>query len=57
VADDGAGFDPNTVTRHGVSGHFGLVALRDLVESVGGTVTLDSAPDRGTRVQLEIPIR
>lgn len=57
VIDDGVGFEPDAVTRHGESGHFGLVALRDLVESVGGRVEIVSAPGSGTRVRLEVPQR
>ena len=57
VVDDGCGFDPEAVTRHGTSGHFGLVALRDLVASVGGAVEIDSTPGSGTRVHLEVPQR
>jgi len=57
VIDDGRGFDPEAVTRHGESGHYGLVALRDLVESVGGKVEISSTPGSGTRVRLEVPQR
>ena len=47
VADDGHGFDP-----HGVGGgHLGLGIMRERLESVGGTFSIDSTPDRGTRLR------
>lgn len=57
IIDDGRGFEPDSVTHHGESGHFGLVALRDLVESIGGRVEIESTPGSGTRVHLEVPQR
>ena len=37
------------------SGGFGLAAMRGRVEESGGTSQVDSAPGRGTRVQVLIP--
>jgi signal transduction histidine kinase len=52
VADDGAGFDPaGTVGR----GH-GFVNMRDRLGAIGGTVEVDSAPGRGTRVSGTVPV-
>lgn len=45
VHDDGAGFDPDAVTRG-----FGLPGMRARLAGAGGTLTIDSAPGRGTRV-------
>jgi signal transduction histidine kinase len=45
VEDDGPGFDPATVSRG-----TGLTNLRDRVTALGGTLVVDSAPGRGTRV-------
>jgi signal transduction histidine kinase len=53
VADDGHGFDPDTVRRAGR--HLGLVSMRDRAASVGGTLTLESAPGSGTVVEMEVP--
>lgn len=50
ISDDGAGFSPSTA-----EGGFGLAAMRGRVEDSGGTVSVDSAPGRGTRVQVLIP--
>jgi signal transduction histidine kinase len=48
VADDGVG---GAVERPGR----GLQGLRDRVEAIGGSFTLESAAGRGTRVAAEIP--
>ncbi|WP_237706783.1 sensor histidine kinase [Kribbella flavida] len=50
ISDDGSGF----VTAAPVTG-YGLAAMRGRVEESGGTVQVDSAPGRGTRVQVLIP--
>jgi signal transduction histidine kinase len=50
VEDDGVGY---VVSGH--SSGAGLANLRDRVDSVGGTLRIDSAPGRGTRVQAQLP--
>jgi signal transduction histidine kinase len=52
VEDDGHGFDPSSAPAGA-----GLANLRDRVESVGGTLTTTSGPDRGTRVEAVLPAR
>ncbi|MFF3318688.1 GAF domain-containing protein [Streptomyces sp. NPDC003035] len=53
VTDDGKGFDPRTVRRAGR--HLGLVSMRDRAGGVGGTLTVTSAPGRGTTIEMEVP--
>ncbi|MQS14642.1 GAF domain-containing sensor histidine kinase [Streptomyces kaniharaensis] len=53
VHDDGRGFDPESVRRAGK--HLGLASMRDRAAAVGGTLTLESAPGRGTLVEMEVP--
>jgi signal transduction histidine kinase len=48
--DDGCGFDPKKVGRG-----FGLIGMRERVELVGGSLTVDSRPGRGTTVKAMIP--
>jgi PAS domain S-box-containing protein len=50
VEDSGVGFDPQAVR-----GGFGLLALRDRVGQLGGSVEIDSAPGRGTRAVVCLP--
>ena len=46
VRDDGPGFTPPTGAFNG-----GLRNMRDRIEAVGGQLTIDSAPGKGTRVR------
>ena len=48
VSDDGCGFDRTQVS----SDHLGLRIMRERAEAVGATVTIDSAPGRGTQVTV-----
>ena len=55
VEDDGNGFD--TVERErGGRPQFGLAIMRERAESVDGHVDVQSSPDRGTTVRVEIPL-
>ncbi|GGQ96033.1 GAF domain-containing sensor histidine kinase [Streptomyces asoensis] len=53
VTDDGCGFDPTTVRRAGR--HLGLVSMRDRASGVGGTLTVQSEPGKGTTIEMEAP--
>ncbi|MDW6063685.1 GAF domain-containing sensor histidine kinase [Streptomyces sp. FXJ1.4098] len=53
VTDDGAGFDPSAVRRAGR--HLGLVSMRDRASGVGGRLTVESAPGKGTVIEMEVP--
>ena len=55
VADDGAGFDPEATLIGGTRGS-GLRGLRDRVELFGGDCRVVSAPGRGARVELRLPV-
>jgi len=51
VADDGVGFD--TATSR--SSSHGLLGMNFRVEAVGGRLRIDSSPQRGTRIEAELP--
>jgi signal transduction histidine kinase len=51
VRDDGAGFVPDGMPDHG-----GLRNMRDRLETVGGTLVIDSSPGHGTRIRGSVPI-
>ncbi len=53
ISDDGRGFEPEQVHRAGR--HLGLVSMRDRAAGVGGTLRIESAPGKGTVVELEVP--
>ena len=50
IRDDGRGFDPAT-NREG----FGLLDMRERVDLLAGALTIDSAPGRGTTVNVSLP--
>jgi signal transduction histidine kinase len=65
VRDRGAGiaaedlsrvFDPFFTTRRTGTG-LGLAISRNIIEGMGGTITIHSRPDAGTEVRIELPIR
>ena len=58
VVDDGVGFDPAAVRVPGADGGggFGLAAMRARVHAVGGTLTVESAPGRGTALSARLPL-
>ncbi|WP_328916795.1 MULTISPECIES: GAF domain-containing sensor histidine kinase [unclassified Streptomyces] len=53
VRDDGRGFDPTAVRSAGR--HLGLVSMRDRADGVGGSLTVESAPGKGTVIEMEVP--
>lgn len=53
VTDDGNGFDPKAIRRAGR--HLGLVSMRDRASGVGGRLTVESAPGKGTTIEMEVP--
>ncbi|MET7690521.1 sensor histidine kinase [Streptomyces sp. NPDC005483] len=55
VRDDGRGCDPLTTRPRSRDRGFGLVAARDRLSALGGTLTVDSAPRHGTRVRAQLP--
>lgn len=54
VMDDGVGFEPNDSPAAGVNGGFGLRAMRERVEAVGGTLLVESEPGAGTTLAVEL---
>ena len=65
VEDDGLGMDAATLarvgepfftTRPGEGQGLGVFIARALVEHLGGSVTIESAPRQGTRVRLRLPV-
>jgi signal transduction histidine kinase len=50
VADDGVGFEPSAA--HGS----GLTNMRDRLEALGGSLGVESAPERGTTIRGAIPV-
>ena len=55
VSDDGCAFDPESAPSID-QGHFGLQGIRERVDSFGGSISIDSSPGRGTRVNVTVAI-
>jgi signal transduction histidine kinase len=55
VSDDGRGFDPESAPSID-QGHFGLQGIRERVDTFGGSISIDSSPGRGTRVDVTVAI-
>ncbi len=57
IEDDGMGFDPEAVkTRNGKQGGFGLFSIHERMSNLGGTFDIQSAPGKGCRVVLTMPV-
>jgi signal transduction histidine kinase len=57
VADDGVGFDTAEAAARGRTGRGqGLVNIRRRAELLGAALNLESAPGRGTRLSLTMPV-
>jgi len=57
VEDDGIGFDVDEVNQsYDQRGSLGMINLRERTELVNGLLNIDSAPKKGTRIQVYIPL-
>jgi signal transduction histidine kinase len=58
VQDDGVGFDPRATGQAArpEEGGFGLAAIRQRVDRLGGSLVLESAPGAGTTLVVELPV-
>ena len=52
VEDDGRGFDPENVRED----RYGLIGLNERAHLLGGSFAIESTPDRGTRLEIHIPL-
>jgi signal transduction histidine kinase len=55
IADNGKGFDPKAARRNRPSSS-GLVSMTERAATVGGTLKIDSKPESGTSITLELPM-
>jgi signal transduction histidine kinase len=57
IEDDGAGFDQAETQVPGATHGLGLVGIRERVSQLRGTLRLETAPGKGTRLTVELPAR
>jgi signal transduction histidine kinase len=55
VRDDGKGIEPTLLTAEGRAGHFGLHGMRERAKLMGGKLTVWTAAESGTEIELIIP--
>jgi signal transduction histidine kinase len=55
IADDGVGFDVADVERPGKRRGLGLLSIRERVTGLRGTVHIESAARKGSRIEVELP--
>lgn len=56
VVDDGAGFDTSAAEHVSQLRGLGVLGMRERATSVAGTFTIDSAPGRGTTIEVVVPL-
>jgi signal transduction histidine kinase len=57
VEDDGIGFDVLAAEEAGHREGLGLLGIRERVAQLGGTLRVESAPGKGSRLTVELPVR
>jgi signal transduction histidine kinase len=55
VHDDGVGFDEQSLRSGNRRTGLGLVAMRERLNAIGGTLSIESALGRGTKIVIQIP--
>ncbi len=55
IYDDGTGFDPSAAAPPSDAGGYGLRAMRQRVEQLGGVFSVESTPGEGTIVAAQVP--
>jgi signal transduction histidine kinase len=55
IQDDGMGFDHQSLKSDRKDKGLGLVAMRERLNAIGGTLSIDSALGRGTKIVIQIP--
>lgn len=54
ITDNGSGFDTEAVSEPGEGARFGLINMRERAEGAGGELRVESVPERGTDIVVEI---
>jgi two-component system sensor histidine kinase DegS len=55
IEDDGQGFDVRAVQADYKRRGLGLTGMQERLNAIGGTLSIDSAPGRGTRLLIQLP--
>src|SRR5712664_181776 len=55
IEDDGAGFDVHAVRSDCKRRGLGLTGMQERLHAIGATLLIDSAPERGTKLLIQLP--
>ena len=55
IEDDGVGFDVRAVQSDSKRRGLGLIGMQERLNGIGGTLSIDSARGRGTRLLIQLP--
>jgi two-component system sensor histidine kinase DegS len=56
IRDNGVGFHLAHLTKNPFQRHgLGLISMQERIRSLGGTLSVDSAPNKGTRIMVNVP--
>jgi len=54
ILDDGVGIPPGIIAQGGVTGHFGLIGMRERAARIGGQLAITPGSARGTQVEVTV---
>jgi PAS domain S-box-containing protein len=57
IKDNGQSFEADLISNTQKHGRLGLIGMRERVEMVGGTFSIESSPGNGTTIHAKIPLR
>lgn len=57
ACDDGVGFDPEALQVEAGRAGLGLVGMRERVDALRGSLTIESSPGQGSTLRLELPMQ
>ncbi len=55
IEDDGKGFDVMAIQAAGKRRGLGLIGMQERLNGIGGTLSIDSNPGRGTKILIQLP--
>src|SRR6202795_2482146 len=56
IQDDGTGFDVRAVQSDRKRSGLGLIGMQERLNAIGGSLSIDSAPGRGTKLLIQVPM-
>jgi two-component system sensor histidine kinase UhpB len=55
IADDGVGIDSEAHNQPGAKPEWGLINMRERAQAIGGQLSVETAPGKGTQIVVEVP--